>query len=887
MQRGAEALPFRISVLVLMALATFALSFSVPGTAAEKPPLAKSCRTLHVRDLAGYGLLQHPSTFSSPAAPGDAAPSTDARSASAGHLVQTMTNPAAVYCTELGYRYDIADGTSGQVGICVFDNHSSCPAWDFLTGACGQEFSVCAREGLQTEIAQDGQDPFSENYAVCVDADGRAQSVAEIAHLLDRSGGKAIEPAQGQPETKGSPTSDAATLDTFLPSAFDWRNVDGGNWMTPIRDQGICGSCWAFAAVGVAESALNIAAQNPSFDPDLAEQYLISGCSGVGACAGGSLGRALEYIRDAGIPDEACFPYRDGLPSGCSYSYLGVCRADLCTYSANKECSDYRCTARCSDWAVRLQAIDATDRVGYNPPKSVIKQALLEHGPLAGSMTMDGYFDPSTHVFRCGDNESSSHAVVIVGYDDAGGYWIVRNSWGTGFGPFRDGYFWVKYDDCTLQKYLYYGSASVVAMVANDDIANAQEITATPFTVDADTSGATSGVDDPAFSLCGGETGSATVWYRLTPGASGLFEINTEGSNYDTLLGVWTGTPGNLTAIACDDDGGEGSTSVTTALLQAGSTYYVEVAGGTGSTGGLLHLAVHYRVRGDQDGEGRSDLVVFRPSNGAWFALQSSTGYSTWLGKSWGADGDLPLGGDLDGDGQMDLIVYRPEYGVWFALTSASEYDYVSYFVRGWGAVGDTPISGDLDGDGRMDLIVYRPSVSAWFALKSSAGYDAGSPFARAWGSTGDIPVSGDIDGDGKMDLIVYRPSVGTWFALTSSNGYDSRSYFVKAYGRAEDIPISGDIDGDSKMDLVLYRPSVSVWFSLNSSSNYTASFAKAWGAPGDLPVSGDLDGDGKMDLIVYRPAYGVWFGLTSSSGYDITDYFVKGWGTNGDLAVR
>jgi len=103
-----------------------------------------------------------------------------------------------------------------------------------------------------------------------------------------------------------------------LPAAFDWRN-NGGNWLTPVKDQGMCGSCWAFSTVGVAESALEIAANDPGLTPDLSEQYMVADCSVVGDyqnCCGGYTSHALQFIRDQGIPDEACMTYVDG--DGCS-----------------------------------------------------------------------------------------------------------------------------------------------------------------------------------------------------------------------------------------------------------------------------------------------------------------------------------------------------------------------------------------------------------------------------------------------------------------------------------------------------------------------------------------------------------------------------------------
>ena len=90
------------------------------------------------------------------------------------------------------------------------------------------------------------------------------------------------------------------------PASWDWLSKDGHNWLTPVRDQGDCGSCWAFANIGVMEAALKIATNQPTWNPDLSEQMLVS-CMGAGDCRGG---RADDWFsRFHGVPPETCFPY--------------------------------------------------------------------------------------------------------------------------------------------------------------------------------------------------------------------------------------------------------------------------------------------------------------------------------------------------------------------------------------------------------------------------------------------------------------------------------------------------------------------------------------------------------------------------------------------------
>ena len=284
------------------------------------------------------------------------------------------------------------------------------------------------------------------------------------------------------------------------------------------------------------------------------------------------------------------------------------------------------------------------------------------------------------------------------------------------------------------------------------------------------------------------------------------------------------------------------------------------------------------RPAGDVDGDGASDVTVYRPSTGGWWTLGSSSKFATSSVATWGLLNDVPVPGDYDNDGKLDLAVFRPTTREWWIAWSRA--NFATYSVYTWGLSGDTPVPADYDGDGKTDIAVYRPSTGGWWILKSSTGFTAYSTYG--WGLTGDVPLPGDFDGDGKADLVIYRPANGAWWILKSSSSFATYSSY--AWGLGGDVPAPADYDGDGRTDIAVYRPTTGGWWILKSSGNFTAYNVYGWGLGGDVPAPADFDGDGKSDIAVYRPSSGAWWILKFSTAFGTYNTYT--WGLSGDVPL-
>ncbi len=262
--------------------------------------------------------------------------------------------------------------------------------------------------------------------------------------------------------------------------------------------------------------------------------------------------------------------------------------------------------------------------------------------------------------------------------------------------------------------------------------------------------------------------------------------------------------------------------------------------------------------QGDYDGDGKADIMVFRPDTATFFVSLSSGG---GLIQQWGwAFHDQPLIGDYDGDGKTDFAVFRPETATFYAKLSSG-----GRLTQQWGWIGhDQAETGDYDGDGKTDIAVFRPDNATFYVKLSSGG-----SMTQQWGwAFHDQPLIGDYDGDGKTDFAVFRPQNGTFYVNMSTGGMLTRTMV----NTNSPMPVTADYNGDGRTDFVVYQADTAVFNVLllaKEGSYPEASFTRQYGWAGhDLPISGDYDGDGITDYGVFRPDDSTFYIKKSFGGF-------------------
>lgn len=342
-----------------------------------------------------------------------------------------IENPSAVYCEVLGYNYVIEKDSEGrEQGFCLFPDNSRAGAWDFLKGDSGKTFSYCSKMGYDIATRTVESEGYQRKYAVCITSDENKTGVSEIPviDLMEKNGDwvalkedyNRILPKEVE---KNSSSMEQNGVKEVLPESFDWRNMNGHSYIGPVRDQGSCGSCYAFGAAASAEGTYNYA--TGLYDgtcADFSEAY-IAWCLGAygpfssnfDGCQGADYSYSeLEALTIYGITWESDFPYTGRDPGSCTH------------------------------WDDPVVVFNSWARIPSNDIDA-IKTALMTYGVLDAAVMVDTGFEYYTGGIysnwkkTCpqGAYTTTNHAISLVGWGNDptyGDYWILRNSWGSSWG---------------------------------------------------------------------------------------------------------------------------------------------------------------------------------------------------------------------------------------------------------------------------------------------------------------------------------------------------------------------------------------------------------------------------------------------------------------------
>jgi C1A family cysteine protease len=204
------------------------------------------------------------------------------------------------------------------------------------------------------------------------------------------------------------------------PASYDLTNVGGRNFITPVQDQGNCGSCVAFGTIAAVEGTRRVGSDDANLAIDLSEAHLFychARSQGRNCLNGWWPSAALECFKDPGVTEEACYPYTAG----------------------DQEC------AVCGDWQARVVKISRWHEIDS---ASEMKTWISTKGPLVTTFIVySDFYAYRGGVYRhVSGDRVAGHCVCIVGYDDAQGAWLCKNSWGKDWGE-RYGYFRIAYGD--------------------------------------------------------------------------------------------------------------------------------------------------------------------------------------------------------------------------------------------------------------------------------------------------------------------------------------------------------------------------------------------------------------------------------------------------------
>ena len=626
---------------------------------------------------------------------------------------------------------------------------------------------------------------------------------------------------------------------TNYPATFDLRT---SGKVSPVKNQGHFGTCWAFATYGSLESTLMPVATTPDFS----EKNLANLAGFVYTVNdGGTMWMSIAYLtRWNGPVNESTDPY----PTG-AWTTSG-------TYPPVKH----------------VQNIVLFPTRTNRTDNDNIKGALTRWGAVYSSFYWGDEFYNATHTSYYQPEsvpdpvDGGGHAVTIVGWDDnyaatnfttttAGpGAWIVKNSWGAGWGA--DGYFYMSYYD------KYFGSAFDYktyesATVLGENSSNYDTV----YSYDKlgevnDYSGATvkTGSFANVFTANSSETIKAVGFYTTdlnVPTTISIYKNPTSGPVGGTLKATFNTTlpymgyntielPSSQQVPVTTGD----RFSIVVQVTNPTNNYYIPIEENLdGYTSGIIsqpgqgytlesggwtdlktkinnsHVCVKAYTRSTAT---NSTVGVFR--SGVFYLKDSNSAGNADNTFVYGAVTDVPITGDWTGQGKDTAGIFRN--GTFFLRNSNTAGNADNSFA--YGAAGDSPLVGHWTTGQTGDSVgVFRSGM--FFLKNSNSAGNADNTFT--YGATGDTPLVGDWTGQGKDTVGVFRQGV---FYLRNSNSAGNADN-VFTYGAATDIPVIWHHDGNDTVGV--FRSGTFYLKNDNSAGNADNVFT--YGAATDTPLDG------------------------------------------------
>ena len=228
-------------------------------------------------------------------------------------------------------------------------------------------------------------------------------------------------------------------------AAFSWRDHEGADWMMPIRNQRQCGSCAAFGITAMLEIRVKQDLDEPNLAIDLSDSQCLT-CAGGDCVDGITLPQGITVMEQKGLVTEACGPYAEEGTTVILTECDGVCDAG----------------DRGRAYLRGVSLLDFTELPEMTDQIALMKEALRESPLLVRAAVWSDLFsyDGGTYINASTDEADivGYHALLLVGWDDARGAWLARNSWGSDWG--NGGYLWLGYgaSDSNRQVYTALGS---------------------------------------------------------------------------------------------------------------------------------------------------------------------------------------------------------------------------------------------------------------------------------------------------------------------------------------------------------------------------------------------------------------------------------------------